>query len=44
MLILLHRDLPSRRENRSQQQNVEDCQEATSVMEALMNMYTTVGD
>ena len=45
MLILLDEDLPSRREIRSQQQKVEDCQEkAMSVMETLIDMYTAVGD
>ena len=45
MLILLDEDLPSKREIRSQQQKVEDYQEeAMSVMEALMDMYTAVGD
>ena len=45
MLILLDEDLPSRREIRSQQQKVENCQEeAMRVMEALMVIYTTVGD
>ena len=45
MLILLDEDLPSRREIRSQQQKVEDCQEeAMSVMEALMDKYLAEGD
>ena len=45
MLMLLDEDLPSRRQVKSQQQKVEDCQEKTmSVMEALMDMYTAVGD
>ena len=45
MLILLDEDLPSKREIRSQQQKVEDYQEeAMSVMEALMDMYTAAGD
>ena len=45
MLILLDEDLPSRREIRSRQQKVENCQEeAMSVMEALMVIYTAVGD
>ena len=45
MLILLDEDLPSRREIRSQQQKVEDCQEeAMSVMETLMDKYLAVGD
>ena len=45
MLILLDKDLPSKREIRSQQQKVEDYQEeAMIVMEALMDMYTAVGD
>ena len=45
MLILLDEDLPSRREIRSQQQKVEDCQEkAMSVMETLIDMYTALGD
>ena len=45
MLILLHEDLPSRREIRSQQQKVEDCEEkAMSVMETLIDMYTAIGD
>ena len=44
MLILLDEDLPSRREIRSEQQKVEDCQEEEmSAMEALMNIYTAVG-
>ena len=42
---MLDEDLLSRREIRSQQQKVEDFQEeAISVMEALMEMYTAVGD
>ena len=45
MLILLDEDLPSRREIRSQQQKVEDCQKkAMSVMETLIDMYTAIGD
>ena len=45
MLISLDEDLPSKREIRSQQQKVEDYQEeAMIVMEALMDMYTAVGD
>ena len=45
MLILLDEDLPSRREIRSQQQKVENCQEeAMSVMEALMDKYLEEGD
>ena len=45
MLILLDDDLPSRRKIRSQQQNVEDCQEEEmNVMEALMDMHIVVGD
>ena len=45
MLILLNEDLQCRREIRSQQQKVEDCQEdAMSVIEALMDMYIAVGD
>ena len=45
MLILLDEDLPSKREIRSQQQKVEVYQEeAMSVIEALMDMYTAVGD
>ena len=45
MLMLLDEDLPSRREIRSRQQKVENCQEeAMSVMEALMVIYTAVGD
>ena len=45
MLILLNEDLQCRREIRSQQQKVEDCQEdAMSIIEALMDMYTAVGD
>ena len=45
MLILLDEDLPCRREIRSQQQKVENCQEkAMSVMKTLMGMYTAVGD
>ena len=45
MLILLDEDLPSRREIRSQQKNVEDCQEeAMNIMEALMDRYQAEGD
>ena len=45
MLIFLDEDPPSRREIRSQQQKVEDCQEeAMSVMEALMDKYQAEGD
>ena len=45
MLVFFDKDLPSRREKRSRQQKVEDCQEkALSIMEALMDMYTAVGD
>ena len=46
MLILLDEDLPSRREIRSQQQKMEDCQEeAMNVMEEqLMDKYLTLGD
>ena len=45
MLILLDEDLPSRREIRSQQQKVKDCQEkAVNVIKTLIDMYTAVGD
>ena len=43
--MLLDEDLPSRREIKSQQQKVEIAKKKTmSVMEALIDMYTAVGD
>ena len=45
MLILFYEDLPSKREIRSQQQKVEDCQEeALNVMEELIDKCLTLGD
>ena len=45
MLILLDEDLPSRREIRSQQQKVEDCQEEAMIaMEALTDKCLAEGD